>query len=165
MMGVKKRAEAKTQGGASVGDEVTYYPFKIGGVEQIYPNVHPGTPKYAAAVVVGNLAFLSGMTAQETETGSCLTSTVEEQVFVCLDKVRAVLEEIGSSMENIVKNLILLKDLQYYQQMRAAELKYYQKYAPRLVKEPPASTYIQPAILARPEFLVEFDVIAVVKRD
>jgi 2-iminobutanoate/2-iminopropanoate deaminase len=148
-----------------MGDEVKYYPFKIGGVEQVYPNVHPGTPKYAAAVVVGNLAFLSGMTAQETETGSCLTSTVEEQVFVCLDKVRAVLEEIGSSMENVVKTIILLKDLQYYQQMRAAELKYYQKYAPRLVREPPASTYVQPAILARPEFLVEFDVIAVVKRD
>lgn len=116
-------------------------------------------------MVVGNLAFLSGMTAQETETGSCLTSTVEEQVFVCLDKVRAVLEEIGSSVENVVKTIILLKDLQYYEQMREAELKYYQKHASRLVKEPPASTYVQPAILARPEFLVEFDVIAVVKRD
>jgi enamine deaminase RidA (YjgF/YER057c/UK114 family) len=68
-------------------------------------------------------------------------------------------------MENIVKTLILLKDLEYYQQMRASELKYYQKYAPRLVKEPPASTYIQPVVLARPEFLVEFDVTAVVRRD
>ena len=48
--------------------------------------------------------------------------------------------------------------------MRAAELKYYRHYAPRLVSEPPASTYVQPAILARPEFLVEFDVTAVVKR-
>jgi 2-iminobutanoate/2-iminopropanoate deaminase len=148
-----------------MGDEVKHYPFYIGGVEQVYPNVHPGTPKYAAAVVVGNLAFLSGMTAQDTETGACLTSTVEDQVFVCLDKVRAVLERIGSSMENIVKTIILLKDLEYYQQMRAAELKYYQKYAPRLVKEPPASTFICPASLARPEFLVEFDVTAVIKRD
>ena len=53
-----------------MGDTVKYYPFKIGGVEQIYPNVNPGTPKYAAAVVVGNLAFLSGMTAQVTTDGS-----------------------------------------------------------------------------------------------
>jgi enamine deaminase RidA (YjgF/YER057c/UK114 family) len=68
-------------------------------------------------------------------------------------------------MENVIKTLILLKDLEYYQLMRAAELKYYQKYAPRLVKEPPASTYVQPVVLARPEFLVEFDVIAVVERD
>jgi 2-iminobutanoate/2-iminopropanoate deaminase len=148
-----------------MAEKVTYYPCKIAGVEQIYPNVHPGTPKYANAIVVGNLAFLSGMTPQDFDTGACLTATVEEQVFACLDKVRKVLEEIGSSMENVVKTLILLKDLEYYQLMRAAELKYYQKYAPRLVKEPPASTYVQPVVLARPEFLVEFDVIAVVERD
>ena len=150
--------------GIVVSDEVKYYPFKIGGVEQTHPNVHPGTPKYAAGIVVGNIAFLSGMTPQSTEDGSCLTVGVEAQVFACLDKVRAVLEEMGSSMENIVKTIILLKDLEYYQQMRAAELKYYQEYAPRLVSEPPASTYVQPAILARPEFLVEFDVTAVIER-
>jgi len=147
-----------------MADQVKYYPFRIGGVEQTYPNVHPGTPKYAAGIVVGNLAFLSGMTPQSTEDGSCLTVGVHDQVFAALDKVRAVLEEMGSSMENIVKTVILLKDLEYYQQMRAAELEYYQQYAPRLVAEPPASTYVQPAVLARPEFLVEFDVTAVIER-
>ena len=160
----RRRGTSGLTEGIVVSDEVKYYPFKIGGVEQIHPNVHPGTPKYAAGIVVGNIAFLSGMTPQSTEDGSCLTVGVEAQVFACLDKVRAVLEEMGSSMENIVKTVILLKDLEYYQQMRAAELKYYQEYAPRLVSEPPASTYVQPAILARPEFLVEFDVTAVVKR-
>jgi len=147
-----------------MGGQYQQIPFYIGGVEQVVPNVPPGTPVYASAVVAGNLAFLSGMTAQTTEDGSCTTVTVEEQVFVCLDKVRAVLEKIGSSMENIVKTLILLKDLQYYQQMRAAEYKYYQQYAPRLIKEPPASTFLVPRSLARPEFLVEFDVTAVVSR-
>lgn len=148
-----------------MGDKVTYYPFCIGGVEQIYPNVHPGTPKYAAAMVVGNLVFVSGMTAQDTETGACLTATVEDQVNMCLDKARKVLEDVGSSMENIVKTLIFLKDVKDYQLMRAAELAYYQTHAPRLVAEPPASTFLQPASLARPEFLVEFDIVAVLKRD
>jgi 2-iminobutanoate/2-iminopropanoate deaminase len=148
-----------------MGDEVTYHPFCIGGVEQTYPNVHPGTPKYAAAMVVGNLVFVSGMTAQDTETGACLTATVKDQVNMCLDKARKVLEDVGSSMENIVKTLILLKDVKDYQLMRAAELAYYQKHAPRLVREPPASTFLQPASLARPEFLVEFDIVAVVRRD
>jgi enamine deaminase RidA (YjgF/YER057c/UK114 family) len=84
---------------------------------------------------------------------------------VCLDKVKAALEEVGSRMENIVKTLILLKDVKDYQMMRKTELEYYQKHAPRLVEEPPASTFMQPASLARPEFLVEIDVIAVLKRD
>ena len=52
-----------------------------------------------------------------------------------------------------------------YQIMRKTELEYYQKHAPRLVDEPPASTFMQPAALARPEFLVELDVIAVVSRE
>ena len=63
-----------------MSDEVKHYPFYIGGVKQTYPNVHPGTPKYASAVVVGNLVFLSGMTAQETKTGACLTDTVATQM-------------------------------------------------------------------------------------
>jgi 2-iminobutanoate/2-iminopropanoate deaminase len=145
--------------------KVKYYPFFIGGVKQVYPNVHPGTPKYASAVVVGNLVFLSGMTAQDTKTGACLTDTISDQMVVCLDKVKAALEEVGSSMENIVKTLILLKDVKDYQMMRKTELEYYQKHAPRLVEEPPASTFMQPAALARPEFLIEIDVIAVLHRD
>ncbi len=148
-----------------MGDKVKYYPFYIGGVKQVYPNVHPGTPKYASAVVVGNLVFLSGMTAQDTKTGACLTDTISDQMLACLDKVKAALEEVGSRMENIVKTLILLKDVKDYQMMRKTELEYYQKHAPRLVEEPPASTFMQPASLARPEFLVEIDVIAVLKRD
>ena len=147
-----------------MASEVKHYPFYIGGVKQTYPNVHPGTPKYASAVVVDNIVFLSGMTAQETETGACLTDTVSDQMVVCLDKVKAALEEVGSNMENIVKTLIFLKDVKDYQMMRKTELEYYQKHAPRLVEEPPASTFLQPASLARPEFLVEVDVVAVVSR-
>jgi 2-iminobutanoate/2-iminopropanoate deaminase len=148
-----------------MSQRVKHYPFYIAGAKQVYPNVHPGTPKYASAVVVDNLVFLSGMTAQDTKTGACLTDTIADQMIVCLDKVRAALDEVGSCMENIIKTLILLKDVKDYQIMRKTELEYYQKHAPRLVDEPPASTFMQPAALARPEFLVELDVIAVVSRE
>lgn len=40
-----------------------------------------------------------------------------------------------------------------------------QKHAPLLVEQPPASTFMQVASLAKPEFLVEIDVIAVVSRE
>jgi 2-iminobutanoate/2-iminopropanoate deaminase len=143
---------------------VKHFPFYINGVKQVYPNVHPGTPKYASAVVVDNLVFVSGMTAQDPATGACLTDTMREQMTVCLTKMKAALEEVGSSMENIVKTLILFKDIKDYQMMRATELEFYQKHAPRLVDEPPASTILQAASLARPEFLVEVEAVAVVKR-
>jgi len=148
-----------------MADAVTYYPMKVGGVELTYPNVHPGAGKFAAGVAVGNLLFLSGMTAQSEEDGSCLAGTIEEQVTACLDKLRLHLEEMGSSLDNVVKDIIILKNVEHYQRMRAAELAYYQKHAPRLVREPPASTVFQPATLARPEYLVEWDAIAVKSRE
>lgn len=143
---------------------IKYYPFYIGGVKQAYPNVHPGTPKYASAIVVDNTVHVSGMTAQDPDTGACLKDTFREQMWISLDKVRAALEEVGSSMENIIKTLILVKDVKDYQVMRATELEYYQKYAPALVDQPPVSTFMQPAALARPEFLIEIEVTAVLSR-
>ncbi len=148
-----------------MGDSVKYYPLVVAGVERCHPHMLPGQGKYAAAMVVGNVVFMSGMTAESEEDGSCLGSTIEEQVTAALDRVRKHLEEVGSSLENVVKDLIILKDVRDYQGMRATELAYYQKYAPRLVKEPPASTIFQPAALGKPEFLVEWEVVAVVSRE
>jgi enamine deaminase RidA (YjgF/YER057c/UK114 family) len=149
---------------AGVAERVKYYPLVVGGVERCHPHVKPGDGKYAAATVVDNLVFLSGMTAESEDDGSCLGSTIEEQVTAALDKVRKHLQEVGSSLENVVKDLIILKDMEHYHGMRASELAYYQKYAPRLVSEPPASTIFQPAALGRPEFLVEWEVVAVLSR-
>lgn len=67
-------------------------------------------------------------------------------------------------MNNIIKTLMLLKDVKDYKIMRKTELEYYQKYAPLLAEQLPASTFMQPAALARPEFLIEMDVIEVLKR-
>jgi enamine deaminase RidA (YjgF/YER057c/UK114 family) len=39
------------------------------------------------------------------------------------------------------------------------------EHAPNLVEDPPASTFMVPASLARPEFLIEVDVIGVIDRD
>jgi len=108
---------------------------------------------------------VSGMTAQDTETGACLTDTMAQQMWVALEKTRKALETVGSKMDNIIKTLILFKDIKDYQIMRKTELEYYQKYAPRLVEEPPVSTILQAASLARPEFLVEIEVTAVLSRD
>jgi enamine deaminase RidA (YjgF/YER057c/UK114 family) len=87
-----------------------------------------------------------------------------QQMWVALEKARKALETVGSKMDNIIKTLILFKDIKDYQIMRKTELEYYQKYAPRLVEEPPVSTILQAGSLARPEFLVEIEVTAVLSR-
>ena len=132
--------------------------------KKTYPLVYGGQKqKFARSVVVGDLVFLSGMSGRTMETGDVSSDDVKEQMLVALDKVRAALEEAGSSMDHIVKTVIYLKDVKDYELMRATESEYYHKYAPALVEEPPASTFIQPASLARASMLVEIDVVACLK--
>jgi 2-iminobutanoate/2-iminopropanoate deaminase len=147
-----------------MSENVKYYPAIWGGKKLAYPNVPAESPKFANSVVVGNLIFVSGCQGQNDETIRVETDVFEEQMIVALDKVRRVMEEAGSSMNNIVKTMMLLKDVKDYPKMRKTELEYYQKYAPRLVEDPPASTFMEVG-LAKPEFLVEIDVVGVVSRD
>ena len=122
------------------------------------------SPKFSRSVVVGNLIFVSGCQGQNDETVKVETNVFEEQMVIALDKVRKAMEEAGSSMNNIVKTLMLLKNLADYPRMRKTELEYYQKYAPLLVENPPASTFMQ-VNLGKPDYLVEIDVIGVVSRE
>ena len=135
----------------------------INGVVQKYPNVAPGTPIYANSVVVGGVVYVSGMTAQEPSDGSCTTNTMQDQMWVAMTKLKNALEAAGSDLEHMFKTFIMLKDIKDYPVMRATELKFYQEYCPALVENPPASTILQAGSLARPEFLVEIECMAVVK--
>lgn len=144
---------------------VKYYPEYWSGKKLAYPYVSAESPKFARSVVAGNLVFVSGCQGQNDETLKTETNVFEEQMIIALDKVRKAMEEVGSSMNNVIKTLILLKNLEDYPRMRRTELEYYQKHAPLLVENPPASTFMQVASLAKPEFLVEIDVIGVVSRE
>ncbi len=131
--------------------------------KKTYPLMYAGKKQqFARSVVVGNLVFLSGSSGRTMETGEVSSDNVKEQMIVALDKVRGALEEVGSSMENIVKTVIYLKHVDDYQIMRQTEREYWQMHAPRLLEEPPASTFMQPASLAKPDMLVEIDVVAIV---
>jgi len=145
--------------------EIKKYPNYIKGVEQKWPNVEPGSPIYARCVQVGNMLYVSGMTGQSFDTGVCDTTTAEEQTRICYDKMKMVLEEAGSSLDNLVRTLILFTDIRRdYKAVRATELEYFKEHAPSLVDAPPASTVLEASALARPEFLVEIEAIAVMEQ-
>jgi len=146
-----------------MSEKVAFYPEYWGGRKLAYPNFPAEAPKFARSVVAGNLIFISGCQGQNDETVQLETDVFEEQMVIALDKVRHAMEEAGSSMNNVIKTLMLLKNLEDYPRMRKTELEYYQKHAPLLVEDPPASTFMQ-VNLAKPGFLVEIDVISVVSR-
>jgi 2-iminobutanoate/2-iminopropanoate deaminase len=130
--------------------------------KETYPLVYAGKKqRFARSVVVGDLIFLSGSSGRTMQTGEVSSDDFKDQMIIALDKIRGALEEAGSSLNNIVKTVIYIKRLEDYQLMRDTEFEYYTKYAPQLVDEPPASTCMQPVSLAKPNMLVEIDVIAV----
>lgn len=134
------------------------------GKKVLYPYQPPGLPHLCKSVVVGNLLIGSGAVARTPETGEIFTQDAGEQTLVILDNIRDMLEEAGSSMDNLVKTFILIKDIKDYPRMREAELDYYQKHGPCLVEEPPVSTVIEPRGLASPGYLMEIAVISVISR-
>lgn len=145
--------------------KVIYYPEYWAGKKLAHPYVPAEQGKFSRSVVVDNLIFISGCQGANDETMQVDTDRIEEQVVIAMDKVRRAMEEAGSCMDNIVKVVMLLKNISDdYHAMRKAELEYYQKYAPKLVEDPPAST-VMGVNLGKPEYLVEIDVIGVVSRE
>lgn len=114
------------------------------------------------AVAVGNILFLSSFDGRNLETGKVSSKKFEEQLVVCLDNIKAALEEAGSSLNHLIKNTIFLKNIEDCPSMWKTMLKYFQNNAPRLVEEPPAATVCQISPLVKPESLIEIDSIAVI---
>ncbi len=108
----------------------------------------------SGSVEAGNLVFLSACDGLPAE-------TVEQQVNVALDKVRARLQAAGASMDGIFKTLMMLRHIGDYPKMRKAEVEYYQQHAPHLVANPPVSTFVQLAEITGPGSLFQIDVTAV----
>ncbi len=116
--------------------------------------------RFARSVVAGGFVFLSGSSGRTLETGEVSSDDVRDQTRVAMDKIRLALEEAGTTMENIVKVLIYFKDMKDYEAVKQTEFEYWEKHAPGLAAEPPASTVCEVASLSKSNMLVEFDVTA-----
>lgn len=66
---------------------------------------------YVQANKVGELIFCSGQLGITPETGKLVEGGVLEEAKQVFKNIQAVLEEAGSSMNHVVKTLVLLKDV------------------------------------------------------
>jgi 2-iminobutanoate/2-iminopropanoate deaminase len=112
----------------------------------------PGAP-YAKAVKAGGFLFVSGNVAVDPETGKVPEGGIKEQTRQVLENLKATVEGLGSSLADVVKVNVYLVDVQDFGGMNEV----YQEYFP----EPPTRTTVGINELAREEFLVEIDLMAV----
>ena len=137
--------------------------------KESYPLYFAGVRRQGVAacstVVAGGFVFCSGASGLTEETGHVSSDDFVEQNAVAWNRIKRVLEEVGSSLENIVKFTAFLKktgDTDYFLTFEKARLKYFEENCPVLIEDPPAYTCVQVLGFAYPELLVEIDVIAII---
>jgi enamine deaminase RidA (YjgF/YER057c/UK114 family) len=108
------------------------------------------------AVVAGNTVYLRGQVAQDLETRECVAvGDPAGQAHKTVDNIAMLLEEAGASLENIVTCNVYLTDVRYREEV-------YRVLGERLKGVFYASTGLVIDSLARPEWVVEVSVIAVI---
>ena len=65
---------------------------------------------YSQGTIAGNLVFVSGQLGLDPVTGE-MKGSFQEQTTQSLVNLKAILEEAGSSLTNVVKTTVFLKDM------------------------------------------------------
>ncbi len=63
---------------------------------------------FPQAVISNGFIFLSGMPGTDPVTGRVVSSNFEDQARQCFSNIKTILEEAGTSMQNMVKTTIFM---------------------------------------------------------
>lgn len=79
--------------------------------------IHPdrttdfNTGAYSDGLVVGNLLFVSGQAAVDFKTSEFRLGTIGEETRRTLNNIRAIVEQAGATMDDVVKCTVHLADM------------------------------------------------------
>ncbi len=107
---------------------------------------------YSQAVEAGGFLFCSGQIAIDPASNNVLTGPIEDQAKQVLENIRAVLEEAGLGLQNVVKTTIFLTKMDDFATVNEVYSRYF-------TEQPPARSTI--AVSGLPKGVhVEIEVIA-----
>lgn len=107
---------------------------------------------YSQAALSNGFAFLSGQIPLDPETSQLVQGGIAAQTERVLENLKALLEACGSSLAQVVKTTVYLKDLSEFAAMNEV-------YARHFPENPPARSTVEAARLPR-DVRVEIDAIA-----
>ncbi|MBA7589953.1 2-iminobutanoate/2-iminopropanoate deaminase [subsurface metagenome] len=85
---------------------------------------------YSPALKVGNLIFASGQIPIDPKTGVMKEGDIEAQTRRALDNLKAVLEPYSIGLENVVKTIIFLKDMNNFARVNKVYGEYFKEKFP-----------------------------------
>ena len=107
---------------------------------------------YSQAIRVGNLIYTSGQIPLDPATGAFVEGGIKEQTRQALTNIKAILEEAGTSMDNVVKTTVFMANMDDFADMNAVYAEYFKG-------DKPARVCYQVAKLPKGA-MVEIDAIA-----
>lgn len=107
---------------------------------------------YSQAIQVGNLVFTSGQIPIDPATGVFPEGGIKEQTRQSLSNVKAILEEVGLTMSNVLKTTVFMADMNDFAAMNSV-------YAEFFAEPYPARSAVAVKTLPKGA-LVEIEVIA-----
>ena len=119
-------------------------------------NLQDPRPRYSQAILTdgGRLLFIAGQTASDKDGNVVGVGDIEAQAKQVFEKIKIIVEEAGGTLDDIVKTTVYITDAKYREGQRKVRSQY-------MIKDPPTSTLIIVKGLARDEFLIEIEAIAV----
>lgn len=109
---------------------------------------------YSQGQKIGNLVFTSGQIPLNPETGE-LVNEIKAATKQSLENVKAILEEAGTSLNNVVKTVVFIKNMDDFKLVNEV-------YATYFIDNPPARSCVEVAKLPM-DALVEIEAIALIE--
>ena len=109
---------------------------------------------YSQAVIYNGIAYLSGQIPLDPATGGMVEGDIGVQTERVLENLKAVLEACGSSLGQVLKTTVFLKDMSEFPKMNEVYGRYFHE-------NPPARATVEAARLPR-DVRVEIEAIAAV---
>jgi 2-iminobutanoate/2-iminopropanoate deaminase len=107
---------------------------------------------YSQAIQVGKMIYTSGQLPVDPATGSFPEGGIKEQTRQSLLNVKAILEEAGASMENVVKTTVFMADMSDFADMNAVYAEFFSEPYPArsavAVKTLPKSASVEIEVVA-----------------
>lgn len=108
---------------------------------------------YSVGVSTGSLVFTAGQLGVDPASGNLVEGGIEAQTRQALENLKTILEAGGTSLENVVKTTVFLKDINEFTKMNGVYGEYF-------TQNPPARSAIQVAALPKGG-AVEIEAVAV----
>ena len=80
---------------------------------------------YSQAIQVGNLVYTSGQIPIDPATGIFVEGGIKEQTRQSLTNVKAILEEAGLSVRNVVKTTVFMADMNDFADMNTVYAEFF----------------------------------------